>query len=347
MGYYASWTEPQNGGNYPISAIHWEGLTHVAAAFYIPDGKGGWATGSFDDATAAALIAAAHANGKKAIASIGGSQSGAMFEGSSSATNLPTFLTNLEAVLAKGYDGLDIDWEGGNLTVPQDQALETALIDGLRTRSPNAILTMTAGATYENQQPDLGWYATVAGKLDQINLMTYGMTGTWQGWQSWHSSPLHWNQVASTPTGIDVTIADYLAAGVPAAKLGVGAGFYGVCYTAPVTAPMQALGASQIVASDGAISYVNVLSTYATAGSSHYDAAAEAPYLALTGSNPQKCTYISYEDPQSIAAKGTWVKAQGLGGVIAWQLAEGFVASGANVTAQNPLLEALRTSLLQ
>jgi len=347
MGYYASWTAPKNGGNYPISGIHWGGLTHIAASFYIPDGKGGWATGSIDAVTAAALISAAHANGKKAIASIGGSMSGPMFEGSSNATNLPTFLTNLEALLAQGYDGIDIDWEAGKLTAAQDQAMMTALIDGIRAKSPNTILTLTAESTYENLTVDLSWYGTIAAKLDQINLMTYGMSGTWTGWQSWHSSPIHWNHVAATPVGIDVTIGHYLTAGVPAAKLGVGAGFYGTCYSAPVTAPLQALGASQIVASDGAISYANVLSTYFSASAYHYDATADAPYLTLSGSNPHKCTYISYEDATSIAAKGAWVKAQGLGGIIAWQLAEGFIPSGASVVEQNPLLEVLRTSLLQ
>jgi len=43
-----------------------DGLTHVAAAFYLPDGKGAWATGSFDTATATELITAAHMHGKKA-----------------------------------------------------------------------------------------------------------------------------------------------------------------------------------------------------------------------------------------------------------------------------------------
>jgi chitinase len=71
------------------------------------------------------------------------------------------------------------------------------------------------------------------------------------------------------------------------------------------------------------------------------------PYLTLSGSNAQKCTYVSYEDATSLAAKAARVKSQGLGGIIIWTVSEGYVASGANAAAQNPLLETLKTLLLQ
>jgi chitinase len=346
LGYYASWHAPANGGNYDVSSIDWDGLTHVAAAFYVPDGKGGWASGNFDSGTASSLIAAAHAHGKKVLASIGGSGSGPAFEGSTQSA-MSKFVAALEALVAQGYDGLDIDWEGGNLTVQQDQALQQSLVQALRAKSPGTLLTLTAGYENENSLDDLSWYGTIAPQLDRIDLMTYGMAGAWQGWESWHSSPLHWNKVSSTPTGIDSSVAHYLAAKVPAAKLGIGIGFYGMCYTAPVTAPVQALGASDVAASDGTMSYPNILSSFYSAAAYHYDSAAEAPYLTLGGANAQKCTYVTYEDPTSIAAKGAWVKAQGLGAVILWEIGEGFVPSAATVQGQNPLLEATRTAFLQ
>ena len=346
MGSYASWHSPANGGNYAVSSIDWAGLTHVAAAFYVPDSSGGWASGYFDQATASALIAAAHAQGKKVLASIGGSGSGPAFEQAMQNAQ-STFVTNLEALVTSGYDGLDIDWEGGNLTTAQDQALQTTLIQALRQKSPGILITLTAGYENENSLDDLSWYGTVAAQLDRINLMTYGMAGPWQGWRSWHSSPLHWNSDSTTPTGIDASVKHYIAAGVPAAKLGIGIGFYGMCYTAPVTAPVQTLGASQVSASDGVMSYPNIVGTYYSAGAYHYDSAADAPYLTLDGKNAQSCTYVSYEDPASIAAKGTWLEAQGLGAVILWEIGEGFVPSGSTVQAQNPLLEATKTAFLQ
>ena len=342
MGYFSNWDDAANGGFYAVSSIDWDGLTHVAAAFYIPDGKGGWVPGNFDATLATPLIAAAHTHGKKAIASIGGAGSGPAFEGSTSAANMSLFLTNLQELLSSGYDGLDIDWEGGNLTPAMDQALETSLIGSLRTKNPTAILTMTAGYENENSLDDLSFYGTISAQLDRINLMTYGMSGAWEGWDSWHSAPLHWNKNSSTPTGIDSSVSHYLAAGVPAAKLGVGSGFYGECYTSPVTAPVQALGGSQVSASDGTMSYRNIMSSYYSSSAYHYDSMADVPYLTLSGSNAQKCTFVSYEDETSIAAKAAWVKAQGLGGIIIWTISEGYVASGATVEAENPLLEAMK-----
>lgn len=343
VGYFSSWDSATNGGFYPISGIDWGGLTHVAAAFYIPDGMGGWASGSFDSATATALIAAAHQNGKKAIASIGGADSGAGFEGSTSAAHDQTFLAALKALITMGYDGIDIDWEGGDFATGVDQSLQLALIQDIRGQSPGIILTMTAGDQNENSIAPLTWYATVAAQVDQINLMTYGMSGAWQGWESWHSSPLHWNKVSSTPVGIDASVANYLAAGVPASKLGVGSGFYGECYTSPVTAPVQALGASMIPASDGTMSYRSILASYYSASAYHYDSSADAPYLTLDGTNAEACTYVTYEDATSIAAKCAWVKSQGLGGVIIWTISEGYVSSGNTIETQNPLLEAMKT----
>jgi chitinase len=346
MGYYASWTAPANGGDYDVSAIHWDGLTHVAAAFYIPDDNADWQAGNFDDATAAALISAAHAHGKKALASIGGADSGAGFEGATQ-NAMSKLVDNLAALLAMGYDGIDIDWEGGNLSTQQDQELETSLIMALRTKSPNAILTLTAGIENENFVDDLSWYGTIAAQLDRINVMTYGMAGAWQGWESWHSSPLHWNQNGSTPTGIDTTVGHYLAAGVPAGKLGVGAGFYGECYTAPVHGPAQMLGGSMVAADDGTMTYTNIMKSFYAASAYHFDAAAGVPYLSLDGNNAQGCTYVTYEDPMSLAQKGAWVRSKGLGGVILWELSEGYDPSGATVQAQNPLVEVMRTAFLQ
>jgi chitinase len=345
MGYFSSWDSTTNGGFYPISSIDWAGLTHVAAAFYIPDGAGGWASGSFDDATAIQLIAAAHASHVKAIASIGGAGSGPGFEGSMQSA-MSTFTTALQALLTMGYDGLDIDWEGGNLTAAQDQALETTLVTGLRTSNPTTLVTLTAGIVNENAVPDLSFYGTIAPQLDRINLMTYGMSGAYQGWKSWHSSPLHWDSDTSTPTGIDATVAHYLAASVPAGKLGVGSGFYGECYTSPVTAPSQVLGASTVAADDNTMSYRNIMGSYFAGTAYSYDPAAQVPYLTLSGNNAEKCTYVSYEDVASITAKGAWLEAQGLGSIIIWTISEGYLSSGTTVAEQNPLLEAMRTTLL-
>jgi chitinase len=350
MGYYSGW----DSNELPVDAIAWADLTHIATAFTIPDGTGGFTSpsdpsnASFDPTLAQSVIAAAHAAGRKAIASIGGSDSAAAFEASTTTAILPSFVGHLhDLVTVSGYDGIDIDWEGGPAS---DDALLASLMHALRAALPGATLTMTAGAINDNLLPtDLTTlYAAVASDVDQINLMTYGMSGAWSGWKSWHSSPLHWNHDGATPVGIDDTVARYVAAGVPANKLGIGAGFYGECYTSPVTGPDQAIGASTVAASDGFgnMSYRDIVTTYESTTARHWDTTASVPYLTLSGSNPHACTYVTYEDAQSIAAKGAWAKAQGLGGAIVWTINEGYVPSAAS-GAQNPLLDAMRAAFLQ
>jgi chitinase len=347
IGYYSGW----DATDLPVDAIEWGGLTHIATAFMIPDG-GGFTSStdpsnpSFDSALAQSVIAAAHAAGKKAIASIGGSDSATAFEGATSSANMTAFVASLrDLVTTTGYDGIDIDWEGGP---GSDDALLLDLVQRVRAALPSAVLTMTAGGINTNMVPtDLAsLYAAAAPSVDRINLMTYGMSGAYTGWRSWHSSPLHWNHDTSTPAGIDDTVAHYVAAGVPAAKLGVGSGFYGECYTAPVTAPDQTLGASTVAASDGVLSYRAIVTTYASGVAAQWDTGAMVPYLTLSASNPEGCTYVTYEDAQSIAAKGAWVKAQGLGGVIIWTINEGYLPS-ADAGAHHPLLDAMRTSFLE
>jgi chitinase len=61
---------------------------------------------------------------------------------------------------------------------------------------------------------------------------------------------------------------------------------------------------------------------------------------------PDNCTYVSYDDEQSIAEKGVYVKAKGLGGVIQWELNEGYLKD-ATAGQRNPLLKAIHDAFLQ
>src|SRR5258706_14581541 len=132
-------------------------------------------------------------------------------------------------------------------------------------------MTMPVGYQNLNLKDDLSGYPAIAQQYDQINIMSYGMAGAWSGWKSWHSSPLY-QQDSATPTSIDSSVKLYVAAGVPKSKLGVGIGFYGLCYTPPVTLPDQDLGGSNLVASDGTMSYAHIMTDYYAAGARQWDA---------------------------------------------------------------------------
>jgi chitinase len=338
MGYYASWAPDQ----YPIAEIEWSGLTHIAMAFYLPQSNGSLQLAGGDTSLATKLVTSAHANGVKAIASIGGADSQSSFQRATASATVASFASNLVALLDLGYDGIDIDWE------PMDKTDEPAVIDianRIRKAKPSALLTIPIGAINVNIAPDLSGFAAIAAAYDQLNIMSYGQAGAWSGWKSWHSSALYHTDSA-TPTSIDSTVKLYLAAKVPAAKLGIGIGFYGLCYTSPVTGPDQALSGSTIPASDGTISYANIMTKYYSPSVRKWDDLAKVPYLSFSAPHaPDNCTYISYDDEQSIAEKGAYLKAKGLGGVIQWELNEAYLSTAA-VGQRNPLLRAIADGVL-
>lgn len=339
IGYYASWQADQ----YPVSEIEWGGLTDIAMSFYMPASDGSLSLLGDNPDVAAALVAAAHAHGVKAIASIGGADSGPAFQ-QATAASLDALVSNLVLLLdSPGYDGLDFDWEPLETA---DEPTVTELASRIHTARPSALVTIPVGYVNVNSPPDLSGYVAMAGVFDRINIMTYGMAGAWPGWKSWHSSPIYQSDSA-TPISIDSSVSAYLAVGVPAVKLGFGIGFYGLCYGPPVTGPDQDLSGSTILASDGDASYANIIGSYYQAGARHWDALARATYLSFANATgPAGCTYLSYDDEQSIAEKGSYLKSKGLGGVIEWEINEGYL-SGAAAGQKNPLLAAIRDQVLR
>lgn len=333
---------------YPPSAIAFPYLTHVMVGRVVPKADGSLDT-TFDiDATngpAAALqvVIAAHVNAKKAIAMLGGAGEHAGWVGAASAAHRTAFVQNLVKLADDyGFDGFDLDWEPLD---PADEPDAKALVQELRAALPNALLTMPVGWVNANFPQVSSFYADVQGDLDQINLMTYGMAGAWGGWQSWHSAALD-GAGGSTPSSIASSVAAYTSAGVAAAKLGLGIGFYGQCWSPPVSGPNQDLGGATVLADDNVMSYANILSSYYTASARTFDATAQVPYLGFASAKgPQGCTFVSYDDEESIAAKGAWAKGHGLGGTIVWTIGEGYVASNPQ-GQRDPLLEATAKAFL-
>jgi len=339
MGYYASWQPDQ----YPVSAIEWTGLTHIAMAFYTLDASGALTLMGGNPQLALDLVSAAHQHGVKAIASLGGADSAAAFRLATASGTITTFVSNLVALSQSvGYEGFDVDWEPLEKT---DEPIAIDLANRLRAALPKVIMTIPIGYVNINLGADLTNYPAIAAAYDQLNIMSYGMAGAWQGWKSWHSSPLY-QQDSATPTSIDSSVKLYIAAGVPKQKLGVGIGFYGLCYSPPVTAPDQALNGATVIASDGTISYANIMANYYSANSRQWDSFARAPYLSFSSAHaPDGCGYISYDDEQSIAEKASYIKSNALGGVIEWEINEGYIKSAPS-GQQSPLLIAIGSQIL-
>ena len=346
MGYYAGYDVTRLA----VNDIAWAGLTHVAAAFYFPKADGSIDESFYQGSVAAGrklgqdLVAAAHANGRKAVASLGGAASQASFKTSVAGTTRDTFVQAIVRLAADyGYDGIDFDWEPLPAT---DEPLLLDLATRVRAANPALLLTVPVGWVNANVKTSLTGYGALAKVVDQINIMTYGAAGAWSGWKSWHSSALYQTDSA-TPSSVDSSVRAYLAAGVPKEKLGFGIGFYGLCYTFPITGPLQTLSATATLGSgDGAMAFATIRQTYTTPAARRWDAVARVPYLSFAAeTGPKGCGYISYDDEQSIAEKAAYLKAQGLGGVIIWEINEGHLSSEPE-GQRDPLMDALAKLVL-
>lgn len=328
VGYMAS--------TYPPSAIDFSSLTHVMVFSVLPQADGTLDTRLFLDATTGPALARdiaqrAHAAGKRAVLVIGGTGTAPQFEGATNALNRPAFVQRLtQTVTGWGFDGVDIDWE----PLPAaDHTAMLALIADLRAALPGLIVTADVpwlNANFALSASDTAFYPQLASVVDQMNVMTYGMADSWSGWAVWHSSAVQ-GEAAAYPSSVASSVRLYVGAGVPVAKLGIGVGFYGSCWNAPATAPRQAPNGSRVVASDNTISAANIANLYYSAANARYDTAADAPYLTFAWpTGPAGCTFLSYEDETSIAAKGVFARTMGVGGASIWQLNEGYNPSAAD-----------------
>ncbi|NJD22519.1 MAG: hypothetical protein FIA82_07590, partial [Melioribacter sp.] len=173
--YYAGWMQGQNNdGHLPAQNIDFSAVTHIVHFALVPNSDGTLDTvsNSITAINSSELISRAHAKGVKVLISIGGWNSGDGFRGATTLLNLTAFVANLISfVTMRGYDGIDIDWEPlGAADATLYIALITTLRTALNTISPETILTTANGS-----QADI--ISRVYPLFDQINLMTYDMSG--------------------------------------------------------------------------------------------------------------------------------------------------------------------------
>jgi len=263
--------------------------------------------------------------------SVGGWEAGGFSEAASSDAGRRAFADSAaRLVTARDADGLDIDWEypehgeAGIRASPEDRANFTLLLKAIRasldeagavhgrTGAHHYILSIAAADGPFVSGIDL---AAVTPYLDWFNLMTYDFVNSLTP-STGHHTGLH----ASKLTPLDARTADravrqFVAAGVPPGKLLIGAAFYGREF-ADVQAPHYGLyqhyGHYQ-----GEHSWPDLKTEYLDRNGyvRYWDAAAQAPWLW----NARTRRFISYDDPQSIAAKAAYVKARHLGGIMYWE----------------------------
>ncbi len=341
--YYAGW----NQNAMPPGSIDYSAVTHIVH-FSIYPTQGGNVDGTQNGITresAAAAVGAAHAAGKKILLTCGGWGSDKSFDDATSPANRRTFVSSLVQYMQQGgYDGLDIDWEP--VTSPaQFRQFIPELRRAMKAVKPASLLT-TAAFSFDKAVVEMKDY------FDQINLMTYDMSGPWPAWISWHNSPVYDGGYRFPSTGnllpsMDGTVREYLKAGVPAPKLGIGIDFYGYVWsggtgtsTGGVTKPRQAWTNPPIVKSN--VAYSTIMDQYGMYPV-RFDSVAQAVYISIDAPADEDDRFISFENEKTMFAKAAYVRQMGLGGVILYELAAGYRA-GLPPGRRDPLLQAVKSA---
>jgi chitinase len=224
-------------------------------------------------------------------------------------------------------DGLDIDWEypalAGNNNVhrAEDKANFTAMMRGLRqaldaegrARHRRYLLTFAAGAFPDFvANTELDKLQTL---VDFVNLMTYDFRTTDP--VAGHHANLYPHPADDKNRSVHGAVREFIAAGVPPAKLVVGVPFYGRAW-ANVTGNGTGLYQPGTPPSEPIETRYGPLSAALVNRGGFvrlWDSQAQAPYLW----NKDTRTFISYDDPESLRLKSAYIRENALGGVMFWE----------------------------
>jgi chitinase len=289
---------------------------------------------------------------------VGGASSESGFRGASSSANLAAFVSNLVNFMStNSYDGIDIDWEPlPSSDFNQYTNLVIALRSALNSFSSPKLLTVAAAPypAYPDFTPaEYLMYAGIQTRLDQINLMTYDLSGPYAGWVTWFNSPIYDGGATFPSTGrrlpsIDVPVNSFVSNGVTPAKLAIGTPFYGFVWSGGagtpsggVTLPLQSWTNPPTTT---AVTFSKIMTSYYQSNLYHWDTAAQAGYLSIPNSVSTNDQFISYDDEHSTEAKVSYARNHSLGGLMIWELSQDYEA-GAPEGQRNPLVGSVKAAL--
>jgi chitinase len=340
------------------SNIDFTTITHVIHFSLIPGASGAVnnTVNNLSSSAVAKLVGLAHNAGKKALVCVGGASTESDFLGATTSANLGTFVTNLVNFMStNNYDGIDLDWEPFDSS---DTEQYTNLVNGLRAAlnrfSTHKLLTVAAPAYPEygdSPTAEFTMLASVQAQFDQINIMTYDLSGPYDGWVTWYNSPIYDGGYTfpSAPTelvpSINSAVSNFVGNGVQPGKLGIGVPFYGYIWTGGpgVTQPRQSWPSTN-VPTVTTPTYAQVMNSYYQSNLYHWDNVAQAAYLSITNTPASNDMFISYDDTHACEAKVSYARNLHLGGVMIWELSQDYFSS-MPAGQRTPLVTALKQSL--
>jgi len=328
VAYVAGWALP--------AVIHGEKLTHINFAFarIAPDGRAALAD-SAAEANLARLVALKRTNPQlKVIVSIGGWRADGFSDAAlTDASRAVLADSAVDLVRKHSLDGVDIDWEypgqgvAGIRYRAEDRRNFTRLLQSLRNKLDRASETegRSGGDRYtltiasaDREYFDHTEMDKLPVYLDWINIMSYDFFNSLTATTGHHAGLYPAALASPTDRNADASVKQHLAAGIPARKLLLGVAFYGRGFAGvrPVNSGLNQ--PYQRYEADHAYAELAERLIDSPDFVRHWDERAKAPYLWNAASR----TFITYDDPQSIAVKADYVKSKHLGGIMFWELGQ-------------------------
>lgn len=218
-------------------------------------------------------------------------------------------------------DGIDIDWEypavagpPGHAYADADRHNFTLLVQELRRMFGSRYeISFAVGGPDECILKGFEW-DSVMPLVDRVHIMSYDLVHGYSK-TTGHHTPLRSSQGQALSAESAVRLLDSLK--VPRAKVVIGAAFYARVWK---DVPPENNGLFQVGVFKGTIpcSTMDTTITVDKGWTSFVDTDAEAFYAY----NAKTHEFLTSDDARSVAAKARYVNAEGLGGVMFWQLVD-------------------------
>ncbi|KPM38732.1 Chitinase 1 [Neonectria ditissima] len=281
----------------------------------------------------------------KVMLSIGGWTWSVNFPAAASSAATRSTFAKSSVTLMKdwGFDGIDVDWEyPANDTEAANMVL---LLQAIRTEMDSYSaqyasgyhfqLSIAAPAGPENYSKL--HLSALGAVVDHVNLMAYDYAGSWSAY-SGHNANLYADSTNpnSTPFNTNVAVKAYIAGGVPAQKLVLGMPIYGRSFesTAGIGKPFSGVGSGSW--ENGVWDYKALPKSGATVS---YASTAQA-YYSYDASTQE---LISFDTPDMITKKVSYLKGLALGGSMFWEASADKTGSASLIGTSYSSLGALDT----
>lgn len=375
VGYYPGWQWYDRAQLVRPATIDYSKYTILNYAFFAPDANGNisgfdswgdenlllgqinWSTTPPSYYPNTSLIDLAHNHNVKVLVSVGGWTLSDNFPGiAADAVKRQTFAQSCVNLLQTyNFDGIDLDWEYPGYAehngTPADKVNFTLLLQAVRsaidtygTSIGKQFLLTAAVSSSPSLAANVEW-ENVAPLLDMINLMSYDYFGAWDPVSN-HNSPLYAPAVGDPAFNLNAGFLMLTETyDVPPGKVNIGVAFYGRSFKqcAGLHQPHTGADTQTFWQDEGSPQYYNVLGNMGLFNQ-HWDAQAEVPYL--TGNGVLQ-SFVSYDNPESIALKAQYAVDNNARGVIIWEITGDYLetAPGSGIIAGTPLADTLNAVL--